>query len=344
MGNPKFDSNSVALVFKGEVTPAKDYAIPFVEQRKIPYVVDPTGKDVQLYISDYFLNTTLYSMHQNGLIDFDIRTTNGTAEGDPLRIEMLSILFPDITKHLDPKAQMSIRVRATDGYIPNFNIINKDESIAKMVVEISFATLDSQFNRIPFIEVVSNVTVEVDFEITSPFKLNTDVKQLKIKADKLQLDKYSLTNLADLNSIIGTASGFIRNYVNMAYSGYTFGELDLGFIKIDVNQTSMFERERYIYADMAPHFTHSITHQVNRKDKFVPREPMTYQEKVNAVANILKLTPIYENLKQLNENSHVYGGIANIGGFGAGFVPAEDDDEEYPQERTHGEEPTEMTE
>lgn len=316
MTDPKFDDNSVSLVFKGEVTPDKDFEIPFVEQRMTPYVVDPAGKDVQLYISDYFLNTTLYSLHQNKQIDIDVRTMDGSAEGEPIRAEMLSILFPSLTKNIDPKAQISVRIRTTEDYIPNFNI-DDGESIAQLKLSISFASLDSASERIQFIEIISNSTVEVDFLINSPFNLIVDFKQIKIKASSIQSDIYNLTNLRDLNSIIGAASGFIRNMINKQFSGFKFGEIDLGFIHVDVNQTTMYEKDRYIYADISPHFSSSIKKRSTERHVIQDAKPVTYKDKVSAFASVLKLSPLFDNIKKMQQNPNMYSGIAHIATFGA---------------------------
>jgi hypothetical protein len=333
MSDPIFDDDSVSLVFKGEVTPEKEYQIPFEEQRKTPYIVDPAGKDIQLYISDYFLNTTLYSLHQNKLLDLDLRTMNGSETGEPIRAEMLSILFPTLKKNIDPQSQISIRIKTTEDYVPNFNIQN-GESIAQMKLEISFASLDPSGKRMPFIEIISNTTVEVDFEITNPFNLVTDFKQMKIKAQSIQLDKFNLTNLEDLNSIIGTASGFIRNLINTQFSGYKFGEIDMGFIQIDVNKTTMYEKDRYIYADMAPHFSNSIKQAATEKYVIPDSKPVTYKQKVDALASVLKLTPLFDNIRKMQENSSIYSGISNIGTFGVGFASKDtDNDSQLPMER-----------
>lgn len=336
MSNPKFDNSSVALVFKGEVTSERTPTIPFEEMRVVNYTTQPSGNHVSLFVSDYFLNTTLYSAYHMDLIQYEI--TNFT-EGQNLTAGTFSLLFPNITEHIPRDTPVVIRAKASKDYIPNLRMPG-GETIVTMLMDISFATVDSQQHREDFIMVTSNVTVELDVEITSPFRLNTDVRMLRVRASELNLDKFNLTTVEDFNAIIGSISGFIRNYINRSFSGYRFGEIDLGFIRMDVNQTKLIEQERYFYGAMSPRFTHNITHQVFGNVESFKSGPASYQEQVEAVANLLKLTPIYQGLQELKEKQHLYAGLGNMGTFGVGrfnleeelensSMPLERDEDDY---------------
>lgn len=338
MGNPIFTNDSMSIVFDGEVRPTPDAKIPFEDQKWLPIIHSPTEKDVQLFISAYTLNTTLWSLHQNGNLTFEIRTLDGTPEGPKLTAQTLAILFPGLTEKVGADTQISIMGMASNDVAPNLNITN-GETYVNMQIEFSFATVDSTGSRTSFLQMTSGVRVEIDLEIQEPFTLKTDIRQLKIKAQRIDLDEYNLTNVEDLNAIIGTISGFIRNYANRMLSGYKLGEIDLGFIKMDVSQTQLMEVNNYIYGNMAPKFTHRIEPQRNGRLENIVRKEYTYEDKVKAVANLLKLTPLYQNIKQFKENQHVYESLNNIGAFNA-FKAHE---ESMPLEKKEGCESEDLT-
>jgi hypothetical protein len=312
---PKFTDDDVIILFRGESSLANE-TFPWPEQRQIPYVIDPVATDLQVYISDYTLNSTIWAAYESDLLDFDIRYLNETTQ-TPITAETIRILFPSITTYMDATTPLSIRAKAVDNPIPNLTI-QDGETVVIARAEISFATIDANGGRQIFLEIVSNVTLEVDFEIQAPFKFITDIKKMRIRAEELSLDTYDLTNIADLNSIVGTVSGLARNYINRILSGYTMKEFDLGPIRIDVQQTTLIEKDRYIYGDMSPHFIHNTekfifdTSKVERVSKPAP----TYEDKVNAMANLLKLTPLYSSIQEYKKNIDMYQNLNNLAGMG----------------------------
>ena len=318
-GDPKFTDKDVTLLFKGEASLGKDEPFPWPEQRKIPYVIDPISRDIQLYISDYTLNSTIWAAYESDLLDIDLRYLNETTQ-TPITADTIRILFPSITTHMDATTPLSIRVKAVDNPIPNLNI-RKGETIVVAKAEISFATIDEKGGRQPFLAVISNVTLEVDFEIKTPFTFTTDISKMRFRAQELSLDTYKLTNINDLNSIIGTVSGLARNYINRILSGYTMKEITLGPITINIQNTVLFEKDRYIYGDMAPHFVSNTEKFIfdSSKVEFIPKPAPTYQDKVKAMANLLKLTPIYSSIKEFKKNIDMHENMNNLAGMATGF-------------------------
>jgi hypothetical protein len=333
MEQPRFSNDDVVLFFKGEVTPDKDTDIPFQEMRKVPYVFESVTRAIQVYISDYTLNTTLWSAYKKGMLTYDLRYTNETTQ-EPITAGMLSLLFPKITDHMDASTPISLKATASSDLTPWLQIDNGDTTAyAKM--DISFATVDEQGNRSPFIEMTSNVTVEVDFEVVPPFTFTTDIKQMRIRADKLSLDKFDLTNIRDFNSIIGTASGFIRNLINRELRGIRVHDFNIGNLVVNVQATNMFEKHRYIYGDMSPHFEHKNEAEIPTLEDtgdLYSFKKVTYDDKVKAVANLLKLTPLYASIEEFKKNRQVLESIQEVGGL---VRPASEREyeESYPMER-----------
>lgn len=333
---PKFSDDDVILLFKGESSIAKDTPFPWQEQRKIPYVVEPVTTDLQLYISDYTLNSTIWAAYQANLLDIDIRYLNETTQ-TPITADTIRILFPGITQHMDASTPLSIRAKAVDNPIPNLSIQN-GETVVIAKAEISFATIDAKGVRQTFLEVISNVTLEVDFEIKTPFTFTTDIRKMRFRAEELSLDTYNLTNIMDLNSIIGTVSGLARNYINRVLSGYTMKDFNLGPIIVNVQNTNLFEKHRYIYGDMAPHFSHNLKKAIfdSSKVEIYTKPAPTYKDKVNAMANLLKLTPLYSSIKEYKKNIDMHENLNNLAGMGAGFHEY-DRNEGLPLEREFSE-------
>jgi len=337
---PIFTKDDLVLVFTGEVTPSEGTTFPYQEMRKIPYKFDRSLKDVSLFISDYTLNTTLWAAHKNGMMQYDIRSMGAAEEGKPappIPASTLFILFPDLSKHVEKDTPLSIEVKALEEVVPVLKIENGETTI-ELVVLVSFATLDKQGNREPFLEVKSNLNVAANFRIDSPFTFKTDISKMRFRADELSLDRFDITNVRDLNSIIGTMSGFARNYANRVLSGMKFKEFSLSFIIMNVEKTVLKEMNRYMYGSMSPSFKANNTfvplepHQVISKFEI---KPVTYEDKVNAMAELLKYTPLYTSIQEYKKNHHLYEALGNIGGGGLGLKFNQDDDNDasLPKER-----------
>lgn len=63
---------------------------------------------------------------------------------------------------------------------------------------------------------------------------------------------------------------------------------------------------------------------------------MTHEDQVQAMASMLKLTPIYASIQQFKQNQHIFESIAHLNPLGAPYVPGNkrvDEHENKPMER-----------
>lgn len=333
MNSPIFTNSSVTLVLNGETT-AKDKTIPFQDMRKINYNIDDKGaKTLQFALGDYLLNSTLYSAYMEKMIHYDIRSLSGNETSDPLTASTFKMLFPDITKYMPADRKISIKLTAVEDFIPYLELKNNQTEV-KMVATIDFAELDDAGNRLEFISFRSNMTIQAAVTIQTPFQVKVDIRQMKIKATELTLDKYNLTNLPDLNSLIGILSGVIRNYLNIEFSGYKPQWIDLGLVQVDFNNTKLSEFDHYFFLESAPEFKKRVGFEIHKSPMPVfENKPVTYQDKVDAVAALLKLTPLYKSLKDFKKNQDVLKNINNLAAFAGPHYFAENESDSLPKER-----------
>ena len=330
MEDPKFDDQSLSLIFKGETT-YEEKPIPFVDQRKIPYKFED-GKDVQISISDYFLNTTIYSAFYLGLLEGNATELNNQT----ITAGNFTLLWPKITDHLSPDQPIMIKVVANETFTPYLEIVDGKTTV-RGLADITFSSINGTEDEV-FLELTSEVNITVDLEIQTPFKVLTNIKQLKIKASQLTTDKYGLTNLDDLNSLIGAISGFIRNLLNKELSGYSNSIIEIGVLLIDLKDTLLNERERYIWFDSRPQFSYNITSDEKKSkpeytiEDFKPKE-VTYQDKVDAVAKLIKLTPIYKGILDLKKNQQLYENLQFINPVFGQRMAKDERDWGMPKER-----------
>jgi len=69
MDEPVTTSEAITMVMKGESTPETG-VLPFVSEPVIPAKVDTKEGEVQIFITDFVFNSTLYSAFQAGLLQY----------------------------------------------------------------------------------------------------------------------------------------------------------------------------------------------------------------------------------------------------------------------------------
>lgn len=333
MENPKFGDDAASLIFRGEVRYDNNTPIPFEDKNQIPYRFED-GKDIQISVSDYFLNTTIYSAFYLGMLDYELTQIS---ENQTLTAGSLKYIFSDILKYMNAEQPIAMRVVANKELIPYLEIVDGVTS-AYALADISFSEVNGK-ERDEFLKITSRVNLTIDFEIQTPFTVMTDIKQFKFKASELALDKYQLTNIDDLNSIVGAISGFVRNFLNRELSGYHNHVFDLGIFKMDIGDTQLFERERYIWFDSRPQFYHKSTSEIEemkaRPQRPFESKPLTHEDQVNAIASILKLTPLYDSIQQMKNHENIYKNLAFANpGFAPNMGGVYEHVSQMPKERT----------
>lgn len=102
-------------------------------------------------------------------------------------------------------------------------------------------------------------------------------------------------NVQDLNVIIGTVTGFIRNYVNLKIEGMKLLGPEFDDIRIDLNKTAVAEKHHYVQFTTSPDFVVNSVKSVY-KGAVWDTAPCTEEEKIQRLAELFKFTPIYSAL------------------------------------------------
>jgi len=60
-----------------------------------------------------------------------------------------------------------------------------------------------------------------------------------------------------LNAILGTVTGFVKNYVNQKVQGVKINGFEQDGLFIDLNQTTLSEHHHYLQLKTSPKFIHT---------------------------------------------------------------------------------------
>ena len=133
-------------------------------------------------------------------------------------------------------------------------------------------------------------------------------------------------NIEDVNSILGTLSGFIRNYINIIVEGINIGNPIIPLINsdiiVDLKQTKAVEVDHYIYFETTPTFKikpHKGKYvRSNVKVPEYEHKPITYEQRVSALKDVLKLTPIYTMIQEMKDNEELLNAVGTLGHLAPG--------------------------
>lgn len=213
---------------------------------QVPSDFDIYGRQLQVAVSDYVLNSTIFSLYRQGYLEGDTSNVNGTSYGFP--VSYLFYVFPQLSGKYKGDENIYVRIKAkSDQYVPYMSIVN---GVTTAYVDLDLAI---RTEKEILLELDSNVQLEVNVMIGKGFKLTIDVRMLKIKVREILVNNIDPSiDERDISSFIGFASGFARNYVNRLVKNY---EITLPFgDSIDLKDISLSERHHHIFADVTPTF------------------------------------------------------------------------------------------
>ena len=114
----------MTLFFKGEVTPNDEPKLPFADKLQVPSSTKPDGKYIQIALSDYIFNSTLYSLYQKKYLQINTKNINGTE--NPVPISYFYLLFPSLEGKYPADTPVWFKaVAMQDVYKPYMEISNK---------------------------------------------------------------------------------------------------------------------------------------------------------------------------------------------------------------------------
>lgn len=108
-------------------------------------------------------------------------------------------------------------------------------------------------------EIVCQLFGTMDFVIKEGFVIDPDIVTLKLKIIEVLVDITQKLDIENLNVILGTATGFIKNYVNQQAQGIKINGFEQEGLFVDLNQTTLSEHNHYLMFKSSPKFIHTKT-------------------------------------------------------------------------------------
>lgn len=244
---PVFTNDDMTIFFKGEIHPKDEPNLPFSDALEVVSEVKADGRQLQIAISDYLLNSTIYSMYKTEYLKVD--TADFQGESYDLPASYLFYVFPKLSEMVSPDTPVYFKVVAKeDKYLPYMQIVN-GTTTAYIDFEIDMKTEDQTLLRMD-----TSAQIEVNVYIVKGFKLTVDVQMLKIKLKEIIENNIDPEiDDRDISSFIGFVSGFARNYVNQFVRNFEV-KLPIGD-NISLDDVELEELSHYVYADVTPHIS-----------------------------------------------------------------------------------------
>ena len=135
--NPKFENSHMTLFFKGEVTPKDEPRLPFADKLQVPSSTKQDGKYIQIAVSDYIFNSTIYSLYRKGYLQIDTKNINGTE--NPVPISYFFLLFPSLAQKYSPDTPVWFKGIAKEETYKPYMEISNNTAIAYSDFEIEMS-------------------------------------------------------------------------------------------------------------------------------------------------------------------------------------------------------------
>ena len=237
------------IVSKGEIRPQNESAIPFVGDRRVPQNILLTGEEIQVFISDYFVHSLLYSVYKTGLLTFRI-SENPLSPGNPLKVGNISILLPSLSKMYPKSTPIFLDFQSTRGFSPMFNI-SKGETYMTLQFDMGLGVLPSGGKEEIMFALLTQMDMTLDFGITKDMTIKTQMSSFTFKLKGVKKDVIGLDH-EDLNSMFGIVTGIVRNFVNWAINDMQIPIPEIPYFTLNLNSTYIKEMDRYLLFETSP--------------------------------------------------------------------------------------------
>jgi hypothetical protein len=247
VGEPLMSNEGMVLTFFGQVSPL-NLTDPKPIIPSIPSAIDMAEGEIQIFLSDYILNSTIYSA-------FMTNQTSQTIKG--IDVSLLLYIFPGFKKYDGDTVDIDVRIIGQElGYgLPTLEIINGDTIVTAMS-RVTISVNDKEAGNVVLVILDALITGTMDFAITTGCILDPDLITLKLHVSEIITDKTKSLDKDDLNSIIGTATGVIKHEVNRWIKNQTLPNyFEYNGLSIDFTDTTLKEEHHYLVMQTTPKFS-----------------------------------------------------------------------------------------
>jgi len=126
----------------------------------------------------------------------------------------LLLIFPELRYNYENSTAKIELKSMGDPFTPSFEIIDGETYLTSMV-RINIIVESDEGQDVEIIALDTRLDSTLNFQVKKGFVIDPDITTLKITVLKIVGDLTKSVVLEDLNTIIGTVTGFIRNYANM---------------------------------------------------------------------------------------------------------------------------------
>jgi len=116
--DPIFTDEHMSLFFKAAARQISQDSPPFRENLRVPSEVDTSGRQLQIGISDFIFNSTLYSLFKTGFLKLDTQNFNGTSF--PVPASNFFIIFPTLAEKYGAEDDVFFRVTVQETVNPPY--------------------------------------------------------------------------------------------------------------------------------------------------------------------------------------------------------------------------------
>lgn len=136
---PVVTKDFLSVQFNGTCSPTHLAPPPVPDTSPLPKY-NLTGHDVQLFISDYFLNSLIYTLYEDGILKYTISNQNVDLPGS-LRLDttIFGIFFPKLLTHYGFGRNISLEMMVAESDWPMVNIEPNQSGFLKIKGSLVFS-------------------------------------------------------------------------------------------------------------------------------------------------------------------------------------------------------------
>jgi hypothetical protein len=139
----------------------------------------------------------------------------------------------------------------------------------------------------------------MEVQITKGFVLDPEILELRLEIDEIIEDETKSLDIEDLNAILGTVTGFIKNYINNQMGGIKIQGQQVDNIFVDLNQTILTTHDHYLHFSCSPKFIVTKNKNMFQSEAVYVPEELTEEKKLAALTEVIKMTPIWTAIQAM---------------------------------------------